>query len=258
MSNFDVVKLELEDRVAIVTLNRPEKLNAINLEMKQALDKVLDEIQSNESVKVVIIKGEGRAFCAGGDLRAIQTGEGLGRPEDLRYSQTILKKLINLKQIVISAVHGSAMGAGCNLALSADLVYAAKGTKFGQSFVKVGIVPDWGGMYTLPRLVGIRKAKEWILFGKPFDAEEALARGVINDIFDPEALHSEILQRAIKLSRGPSTAIQMVKNVLDNISQKGIDAVFDAEVDAFIKSKETGDLEEGINAFFEKRDPVFK
>jgi len=203
MSNmFDVVKLELEEHVAIVTLNRPEKLNAINLEMKQVLDKVLDEIQSNESVKVVIIKGEGRAFCVGGDLKAIQTGEGLGRPEDLIYSQGILKKLMSLKQVVISSVHGSAMGAGCNLALSADLVYAAEGTKFGQAFVKVGLVPDWGGMYTLPRLAGIRKAKEWILFGNPFSAEEALAQGVINDIFDPEVLYSEVLQRAINSTFG--------------------------------------------------------
>lgn len=258
MGKSGIVKFKLDEHIAIITLNRPEKLNAINCEMKQALDKIIDEIKSEDSVKVVIIRGEGRAFCAGGDLKAIQTGDDLGRPEDLRYSQDILKKLANLKQIVISAVHGYATGAGCNLALSADLVYAAKGTKFVQPFVKVGIVPDWGGMYTLPRLVGIRKAKEWMLFGEPFDDEEALSRGIINDVFDPELLHSEVYQRALKLSRGPSIAMQIIKNVLDNISQKGIDAVFDAEVDAFITSKEAGDLEEGINSFFEKRAPVFK
>ena len=181
----------------------------------------------------------------------------MGRPEDLRYSHQLLKTIMGLEQVVISAVQGFATGAGCNLALAADLVYAAKGAKFSQAFVKVGLVPDWGGMYILPRLSGIRKAKEWILLGEIFDAEEALSYGLINGVFDADLLHQEVLARARKIAEGPWTAIRLAKQILNKGSKEGIDAVLEAEINAFMQCKDTPDFEEGLNAFLEKRKPVF-
>lgn len=258
MSDLGAVKLEIEERIAVVTLSRPGNLNAINLEMKRSLEKALNEIESNGDLRVVVYKGEGRAFCSGGDISSIKKKEGLGRPEDLEYSHRLLRRVMRLEQIVISAVHGFAMGAGCNLALAADLVYAAKGTKFGQPFVKIGLVPDWGGMYILPRLAGMRKAKEWILFGQPFDAEEALSHGLINGVFDQDVFFQEVLDRARKLAAGPWTAIRLAKRVLDWSSEEGLEAVFEAELKAFSQCAGTSDFSEGLSAFLEKREPVFE
>lgn len=258
MSDDGAVKLEVEERIAVVSLNRPQRRNAINLELKQGLNKALAEIEGNHSLRVVVFRGEGKGFCSGGDLAAIESGEGMGRPEDLRYSQGLLKRILELEPVTMAAVHGFAMGAGCNLALAPDLVYAAKGTKFGQAFIRVGLIPDWGGMYLLPRLAGTRKAKEWILFGQPFAAEEALAQGMINEVFDPEALFPEVMKRARRLAAGPWTAMRLAKRTLDRVSPRGLDAVFEAEVEAFALCKESPDFKEGLRAFLEKREPVFK
>jgi len=257
-SDTEAIRIEVEDRLAVVSLNRPDRLNAINLELKRGLERALDRLEADQELRVVILRGEGRAFCSGGDLSAIQQKEGMGRPEDLRYSHGILKRIMNLEQITISAVHGFAMGAGCNLALSTDLVYAASGTKFSQAFTRIGLIPDWGGMYVLPRLAGIRKAKEWILFGKPFSAEEALSLGVLNGIFDPEVLFPEVKNLARELSKGPWTAIRLAKKILDKVYPQGLEAVLEAEVESFARCKETPDFQEGLQAFLEKRKPVFK
>ena len=258
MSGTETIRVEIENRLAVVSLNRPNRLNAINFDLKQSLEKALDRVEADQNLRVMILRGEGRAFCSGGDLSAIQQKEGMGRPEDLRYSHRILKRIMNLEPITISAVHGFAMGAGCNLALSTDLVYAASGTRFSQAFTRIGLIPDWGGMYILPRLAGIRKAKEWILFGKPFSAEEALSLGIINGIFDPEALFGQVMNLARELSQGPWTAIRLAKKILDKVYPQGLEAVLDAEVESFARCKETSDFEEGLRAFLEKREPSFK
>jgi 2-(1,2-epoxy-1,2-dihydrophenyl)acetyl-CoA isomerase len=227
------------------------------LEVKVALDRIIEKIKSNGMLRVVVLRGEGRAFCSGGDLRSIKNKEGMGRPEDLRSSHSILRKLLNLEPVVISVVHGFAMGAGCNLALAADLVYAARGTKFGQAFVNLGLVPDWGGMFFLPRLAGIRKAKEWIFFGQTFDAEEALSCGLINGVLAPDSLVPEVLEKAKRLAAGPWTAIRFAKRTLDQISERGLEAVFEAEIDGFGKCMASPDFQEGLTAFLEKRKPIF-
>lgn len=257
MANSEPVKLEIQGRIAILSLNRPEKLNAINWNVKQYLDKCLSAIGSNGHIRVVVLKGNGKAFCSGGDLHAIKKKESLGRPKDLKYSHTLLKKLMGLEQVVIASVHGFAFGAGCNLALAADLVYAAKGTRFGQSFVRLGLPPDWGGMYILPRLAGMRKAKEWILFGKPFDAEEALAYGLINGIFQEAVLFKNVMALARQLVSGPWTAIRTVKKILNQSPEMDFQEALESEMDAFEQCTSSPDVEEGINAFLEKRTPKF-
>ena len=257
MPNSKPVKLEIQERVAILSLNRPEKLNAINLAIKQHMDNYLNTIISNGNIRVVVLKGNGRAFCSGGDLNAFKKKEGIGKPKDLKYSHSLLKKLMALDQIVIASVHKFAFGAGCNLALAADLIYAAKGTQFGQSFIRLGLPPDWGGMYLLPRLAGIRKAKEWILFGKPFDAEEAFACGAINGIFDEKFLFKEVIKIAEQLAAGPWTAIRTVKKILNKTPEMKLQDALDEEINAFESCLASPDVEEGINAFIEKRLPKF-
>jgi 2-(1,2-epoxy-1,2-dihydrophenyl)acetyl-CoA isomerase len=258
MSETEAVRIEIKNRLAVVSLNRPDRLNAINLDLKQGLERALDVVQSDKNLRVVVIRGEGRAFCSGGDLNAIHKNKGMGRLEDLRYSQSILKKLMNLEQVTISAVHGFATGAGCNLALSTDLVYAAAGTRFSQAFNRVGLTPDWGGMYILPRLAGIRKAKELILFGKQFSAEDALSMGIINGIFSAETLTEEVMKLAHKLTQGPWMAIRLVKKIIDEVYPQGLDAIFDAEAESFSICKGTADFLEGLRAFDERRDPLFE
>ena len=253
----EVVKLLSQGKVAQLVLNRPDRLNAINFELKEGLDAALTKIEKSADLRVVIIRGEGRAFCSGGDLSAIGNQENMGRPEDLFYSQSLLSRLMGLEQIVIAAVHGFATGAGCNLALAADLVYAAEGAKFGQAFIKVGLTPDWGGMYLLPKLAGNRRAKECIFFGERFDAQRALQWGLINEVFPPDHLLPEVADRADKLAAGPSTPLRLAKRIVDQVAPRGMQAVFAAEVEAFRECSAHPDFMEGISAFLEKRQPKF-
>jgi len=257
LSDSKPVRLEIEGKIAKIILNRPEQLNAINLALKQHLNQALDEIISRQNIRVVILQGEGRAFCAGGDLQAIRAKDGIGRPEDLAYSHSLLKKLISLDAIVMSAVHGFAAGAGFILALAADLVYAARGTQFHMAFVRLGLVPDWGGMYLLPRLAGIRKAKEWMLFAETLDAETALNCGLVNAIFEEKAFFQNVLERAERLAAGPWTAIQTIKAFLNQTPEITLEEALNMELEAFSACMASHDVEEGINAFFEKRAPRF-
>ena len=161
--------------------------------------------------------------------------------------------MLNLEQVVIGAVHGFAVGAGCNLAMAADLVYAAEGTQFGQAFVKVGLVPDWGGMYLLPGLAGARKAKEWFFFGERFDAREAMAHGLVNQVFPPDELLDRVMELAARLAAGPQAAIRMTKRIVDQVRPRGLQAVMSAEVEAFRECMHSKDFAEGLAAFAQKR-----
>lgn len=251
------VIFEAQGKIASITLNRPQRLNAINHALKQDLDAALKQVEQSQEIRVVILQGAGRAFCAGGDLSAIQGGQAMGRPEDLAYSQSLVRRILELKQVVIAAVHGFATGAGCNLAMAADLVYAAQGTQFGQAFVKVGLTPDWGGMYFLPRLMGPRRAKECIFFGERFDAQQAQDWGLVNQVFPADQMQAEVTARAQKLAAGPWTAIRLAKRIVDQIAPQGIEAVFAAEVEGFVECSVSPDFKEGLAAFLEKRKPNF-
>ena len=258
MMHSDTVTLDTRGRIGILSLNRPDRLNAINHDVKLQLDAAVENIKSNPDLRVVVIKGEGRAFCAGGDLDSIKENRSTGESQNLELSHRILRRLTGLDQIVIACVHGFAAGAGCNLALAADLVYAARGTRFSQAFIKVGLVPDWGGMYLLPHLAGNRKAKEWILFGEPITAEEALAYGLINAVFEEDELFEKVMARAEKLASSPWAAVRLVKKVLDRDQKREMAPVLKAELEAFDICSRTPDFEEGVNAFLEKRKPVFE
>ncbi|MFH2126568.1 MAG: enoyl-CoA hydratase-related protein [Pseudomonadota bacterium] len=256
MDSQSVIFLD-QDKIAQIVLNRPGRLNAIDLSLKQGLDAALEQVEQSAEFRVVVLRGEGRAFCAGGDLGAIRNRQGMGRPEDLAYSQGLLRRLLELDQIVIAAVHGHVMGAGFNLAMAADLVYAAEGTQFSQAFVKLGLTPDWGGMYLLPLLAGARRAKECFFFGERFDARRAMNWGLVNAVFAPDRLLSEVMALAQKLANGPWSALRLAKRILDRAAPQGLQAVFSAEVEAFRECGASPDFAEGLAAFAEKRKPNF-
>lgn len=253
----EAVQFASQGKIAQIILNRPERLNAINFALKEGLDAALCRVEQSPELRVVILRGAGRAFCAGGDLSAIQDKQNMGRPEDLLYSQSLVKRIMDLEQIVIAAVHGFATGAGCNLALAADLVYAAEGTQFGQAFVKVGLTPDWGGLYLLPRLAGPRRAKECFFFGDRLDAHKALSWGLVNDVFPLDCLLPEVMARAEKLADGPWGPLRLAKQIVDKVQPQGMEAVFAAEIEAFRECSSSPDFGEGLAAFFEKRKPNF-
>jgi 2-(1,2-epoxy-1,2-dihydrophenyl)acetyl-CoA isomerase len=251
-----------EGRVATLTLNRPERMNALNKDLVLALNEVLTRTEANQEINVVVLAGAGRAFCAGGDLAAI----GKGKQENdvtelqpvLRTGMQVVLKMRTMRQPVIAAVHGAAAGAGMNIALAADLRIASEDATFGQNFAKVGLSPDYGGTFFLPQLVGPAKAAELFYTGEMINAAEALRLGIVNRVVPLAQLESEVLALAQKIAQGPAIAIRAVKHILFGRDKKDLTALLNLEVEQQLKCFASEDCGEGIRAFFEKRRPKFQ
>jgi 2-(1,2-epoxy-1,2-dihydrophenyl)acetyl-CoA isomerase len=254
----EAVLAERREKIWVITLNRPERLNAINEDWKVGMKKALGEIESDPEAKVVILKGAGRAFCVGGDLKALQEGERMGRREDLELSHGILQWFVELPQVVISQIHGYAIGAGMSLAMASDLAYASGNAKFSQNFLKMGLIPDWGALYFLPRLTGLRSSKELLFFGEPFGADVALKLGIINGIFPEEKLEEEVnkIASTIAFSNG-AMALKETKRILNKSSILSLKGLLEEEALGFFRCQEHPDYTEGLKAFREKRKPNF-
>jgi len=256
--------LILESRhegVATLSLNRPDKLNAINKDLAIALNESLARITTDKSVLVVVITGAGRAFCAGGDLGLI--GEGR-KKNDITELERLLRagmhsvlKIRSMAQPVIAAVNGPAAGAGMNIALAADIRIASENATFGQNFVKVGLFPDYGGTYFLPRLVGHAKAAEMFYTGDMIDAREALRLGIVNRVVPATQLESETRELAKQIAEDPSVSIRAMKNALFGSHKLELEKALDDEVEQQLKCFRSQDCREGITAFLEKRPPKF-
>jgi 2-(1,2-epoxy-1,2-dihydrophenyl)acetyl-CoA isomerase len=256
---FDTIILQKEKGICTIVLNRPEVLNALNSKMVDELLKAIDEINRDDSTKVLVLTGAGRGFCAGADLREIQwTPEVMPVRLNLLHSQQIFTGIVNMEKPVIAAVNGVAVGAGCNIALACDIVIASKEAKFSQIFIRVGLVPDLGGMYLLPRLVGWHKAKELIFTGKMIGAEEAEQIGLINKAVSAQEFNSIVRDWAQQLANSPLRAIGLAKKILNSSVESNIAAVLEMEAYAQGACVETEDYREGVNAFLEKREPRFK
>jgi 2-(1,2-epoxy-1,2-dihydrophenyl)acetyl-CoA isomerase len=253
---------EIRDNVAFITLNRPEKLNSVTMPQLEELVIQLQRYEQDDNVRAIVITAKGRGFCTGADL----TGGG-GRadgstPVGMKLSAHLYGRICytiaTTEKPVIAAVNGIAAGSGCNLALCCDLILAAKSAKFIQIFVKRGMVPDCGGTYFLPRLVGLAKAKELIMTGEPVLADDALALGMVNRVVEDDKLMEEATALATKLAKGPTRAIGMIKRLVnrsyesDIVSQLDMEAAFQGLVTS------TEDIREGWVSFFEKREPKFQ
>ena len=247
--------------IVTLTMNRPDKLNAIDNELSTALNEALTRIASDSTVHVVILTGAGRAFCAGGDLGVIGKGRERGETAELgptlRSGMQAVLNMRSMPQPVIAAVNGPAAGAGMNLALAADIRIAVENAVFGQNFAKVGLFPDYGGTYFLPELVGPSIAAEMFYTGEMIDAPTAQRLGLVNHVFSAERFEAEVHALAKKIAEGPQVAIRAVKHTLFSRNKPTLVEALEREVDHQLKCFHSEDCREGIKAFMEKRPPKF-
>lgn len=248
--------------IATLVMNRPDRLNALNNELASALNDALGRIAEDESIRVVVITGAGRAFCAGGDLSLIGKGRQTGATQELepllRAGMQAVLKMRAMPQPVIAAVNGAAAGAGMNIALAADIRIAAEEATFGQNFAKVGLFPDYGGTYFLPQLAGPAKAAELFYTGDMIDAKTALSLGIVNQVVPAAQLEAEVKGLAEKIAQGPPAAIRAVKRTLFGSEKNKLAEALEHEVQEQIRCYLSEDCSEGIRAFFEKRRPRFQ
>lgn len=253
------VLLTVDSGVAILTLNRPDVLNAFDAEMAETFHARIEEIASRDDVGAILLKGEGRGFCAGGDVSQFTAGGD---------SQAAIKAIIDplhaglrlldsLKQPSIACLHGAVAGAGFSLALACDLAVAAENAKFTLAYARIGATPDGSGTYYLPRAVGIKKAKELALLADTINAGDALRLGLVNRIVGAEMVANVALDLARRLAAGPTLAYGRIKELLGASGGQTLAQQLDAEREAFLASVGTADFGEGVAAFLDKRPARF-
>jgi 2-(1,2-epoxy-1,2-dihydrophenyl)acetyl-CoA isomerase len=250
---------QIDGGVFIITLNRPDKFNSFNRPMALELQSALDQAVSNKTIRAIVITGAGKAFCAGQDLsEAIDKNSvGIERIVHEHYNP-IIEKIRNIEKPVIAAVNGVAAGAGANIALACDVVMAANSASFIQAFSKIGLIPDSGGTYMLPRLIGMGKASALMMLGDKVTAPEAEKMGMIYKVVDDATLLPEALSTAKTLADMPTVGIGLTKRLLNQSFTNSLVAQLNLEGDLQVTAASTYDYQEGVNAFLEKRKPVFK
>jgi 2-(1,2-epoxy-1,2-dihydrophenyl)acetyl-CoA isomerase len=258
---YATVILAEDGAIARLTLNRPDRLNAFTVQMHEELAQALDFVRDSGRSRVLVITGAGRGFCAGQDLadRSVQPGGkgvDLGQSMELRYNP-LVRRVVSMPFPVIAAVNGVAAGAGANIALAADIVIAAKSAKFIQSFAQIGLVPDSGGSWVLPRLVGQARALGLALTGMPLLAEQAAAWGMIWKAVDDDQLKTEVDALAAKLAAAPAKGLAVTKEAIRTAGAHTLDQQLDRERDWQSMLGASADYREGVQAFIEKRPPKF-
>lgn len=260
--DYQNILFAINHGIARITLNRPDKLNSFTTAMHEEVRDALQHIQKDASVRVLILTGAGRGFCAGQDLgdRAVAPGSSpvdLGESVEKYYAPLVLT-LRSLPFPVICAVNGVAAGAGANLALAADIVIAAKSASFIEAFCRLGLIPDTGGTYFLPRLVGTARATGMAMLGEKISAEKAEQWGLIWKCVEDSALNDEVQKLADHFSVAPTKGLAMTKRALYGSGQKTLEEQLNIERDAMRELGQSEDYREGVAAFLEKRTPVFQ
>src|SRR2546426_9189511 len=264
MTDYKCLLYEVKDAIATLTLNRPERLNALGDTLRDDFYDAVLRASRDAGVRVMVVTGAGKGFCAGGDVKAMndtKEGRAPARPLEDKVAplrDRVLLALRDAPKPVIAAINGAAAGAGMNLALACDLRLASTAAKFSQAFVKRGLHPDWGGTYFLPRVVGLAKAAELIWTGEIIDAEEALRLGIVSALHAPEDLMAATYALALKIAAGPPIAIRLAKRALYHNLECDLRQALEFETFAQNICSETEDAREGIRAFVEKRPPAFK
>lgn len=260
--SFETIQLEMQGSICVLTLNRPERLNALTVAVAKDFKAAVHEALER-GARVIVLTGTGRAFCAGGDLREMQDiASKEGRleaffDEPLRIVNESIMLIRETPVPFIAAVNGVASGGGCNLALACDIVIAAESAKFNQAFIKIGLVPDCGGTFILPRLVGWKRAAELMFTGELITAQRAAEMGMINSVAADGELMSQVLAMAEKLANAPTAALGRIKQLMDASATNDWQSQLDLERRMQIESGKTKDFVEGVAAFLEKRPPRF-
>jgi len=257
MSDQPPLLVTRDGAIATLQFNRPEAMNALDLATSEALLAALQGIAADGGVRAVRLKGAGRAFVAGGDLALLRADPVQGARTLLKPLNEALRVLQQLDAPVIAQVHGAAAGAGMSLMLMCDFVLAAEGTKFNLAYINLGTSCDVGASWALPRLVGLRPALEIALLGDALNADEALRLGLVNRVLPAAELEGAAQALAERLAAGPTRAYGQMRRLLRGSLERGLDAQLQAEAEAFDTCARTQDLREGIEAFFERRKPVF-
>ena len=249
--------VEREEHYAIITLNRPDAMNALSSELMSELCRVFRELQADRSVRAAILTGAGRAFCAGLDLKEMAASDaGLGA-FSIHGEHDLYRAMADFDRPIIVAVNGVAAGAGANIALACDLVIAARSAKFIQAFCKLGLVPDSGGTWQLPRLVGMARAKGLAMLGDKLSAEQAADWGLIWQVVDDDALRGTATDLARHLATQPTRGLALIKQALNDSTGNDLDTQLDLERDLQRQAGRSKDYREGVSAFMEKRAPRF-
>ena len=258
---YEHIQVATADCIMTITLNRPDRLNAFIGHMRRDLAEALEHAGSDRGVRVVVITGAGRGFCAGGDVAFM--AELMQRRNAEEFSRILgagRRVILAIRQMtkpVIAAINGPASGAGCNLALACDLRIASTNATFSQSFAKVGLHPDWGGTYFLPRLVTPNKACEMFFLGESIDAAEAMRLGIVNQVVAPEELESATLELAQRLRAAPPIALAGAKHAVYMSQAAELEEMLRYETEVQLRCFESDDAHEGVQAFLEKREPNF-
>lgn len=261
MPNYKTIELSVSEGAAILTLNRPDRLNSFTSEMHEEMQDALTKIETDKSIRALLLTGAGRGFCAGQDLndRAVSPGSesvDLGHACET-YWNPMVRRLSEMPIPVICAVNGVAAGAGANVALACDIVLAGKSAKFIQSFANIGLIPDSGGSWVLPRLIGQARAMAITLTGEPVKAEKAESWGMIYKAVEDDDLMHEATRLAAMLAKGPTRGLAETKKRIRDSALNTLQQELDLERDAMRELGYSDDYAEGVAAFLEKRKPTF-
>lgn len=256
---YETIKIEREQSIVWITLNRPHRLNAFNDILMEELAEALDTVENDPSVRCVIITGEGdRAFSAGADITAFPKATPVTAEEFSRKGQKVFSKIEEMSKPVIAAINGYALGGGLELALACDFRIASEHAELGNPEINLGIIPGWGGTQRLVRIVGLRNAKRLVMLGERIKADEALQMGLVDKVVPFEKLREEAKALAQKLCEGPPIALKYAKHALNFGSQVPLDVGLRLEATLMALLFSTQDIKRGIEAFMSRRKPEFK
>ena len=252
------ILIEKKENIAYITLNRPEKFNAFNREMALLLQTILDDCANDNSVRCLCITGNGKAFCAGQDLAELvgDNAPTLAQILSEHYNPIVIK-MRNLPKPIVVAINGVAAGAGANIALQGDVVVATENASFIQAFSKIGLIPDSGGTFILPRLIGFQKASALMMLGDKVTANDALQMGMLYKVFSADNFEIESKKIAQTLAQMPTKALAFTKQALNQSTTNSFEQQLKLEDTLQQKSANTDDYKEGVDAFLEKRQPMF-
>ncbi|HMC87590.1 MAG TPA: enoyl-CoA hydratase-related protein [Chitinophagaceae bacterium] len=253
------VLLVIKENIAVIRFNRPEKMNAFNSQMALLFQKVLDDCAADKSIRSVYLTGNGKAFCAGQDLSEMAGEDAPGFDKVLaEYYNPIVRRIRNMEKPIVCAVNGVAAGAGANIALCCDVVVAAQSACFIQAFSKIGLIPDSGGTFILPRLAGWQKASALMMLGDKVSATDAERYGMLYKVFSDDVFETESMKIAATLSLMPTKGLAYTKQALNASLNNSFEAQLQTEDKLQFAAAHTYDYNEGVKAFLEKRQPIFK